>query len=78
MDMRVYDGCLSDDLLEYYEKLHAIRKRLEAKLPGAHATYFPMEQKWAIYQDLVQLSSMLDSKLDAMLEALNLPEVRNG
>lgn len=78
MDMRVYNGCLSDDLRDYIERLQAVRKRLEAKLPGAHATYFPMEQKWAIYQDLVQLSSMLDSKLDAMLEALNLPEAHNG
>lgn len=43
MDMRVYDGCPSDELREHLEYVAEKEALLKDKFPEAIVTYFPVE-----------------------------------
>jgi hypothetical protein len=70
MDMRVYSGCLSDDLTERFKKLGVLEARLMKKFPDSHVTFYPVEGKWVAHIWGTPLSGMHVEKEDTIMEAL--------
>lgn len=71
MDKRVYNGCLSDDLQIYFEKIASLENLLHTKFPESHVTFFPVEEKYQCHICGKPLSGMHKNKIDAINEALN-------
>lgn len=57
--MRCYHGCPDKELKLVLDDQENARKEL-AKI-GAHATYFPMEQKWMVFKNYESISSFHDT-----------------
>lgn len=76
MDMRVYNGCPSDELGAYWDYIAKKEAELKKKFPTAWITYFPVEcgymiAMWGENGEFVQLSTKMHSeKLRAILEVL--------
>jgi len=76
MDMRVYNGCPSDELGAYWDKIDKLVVQLKKKIPTAWVTYFPMEvghmvAMWGEDGEFIQLSSKMHRhKIDAIMEIL--------
>lgn len=82
MDRRVYNGCMSNDLKEYYKKQSALEARLKKKDPGAWVTHHPdgdfhSVATWRVKNDgnliYVQLAEH-KSKTRAILDAIKAVE----
>ena len=77
MDMRVYNGCPSDELAAYWDRIAKLETQLKNKIPTAWVTYFPVEvgymvAMWGKDGEFIQLSSKMHrDKADAILEILN-------
>ena len=71
MDMRVYNGCLSDDLQAKFEEIQKLQNLLYKKFPESHVTFFPVEEKYQCHIWGKPLSGMHTNKIDAINEALN-------
>lgn len=80
MDMRVYNGCPSDELWAYWDKINKLAAQLKNKLPTSWITYFPVEvgymvAMWGKNGEFIQLSSKMHRhKIDAILEILERKE----
>jgi hypothetical protein len=68
--MRCYNGCPDSELQALLDAQARARAELQAKLPGASATYFPMEEKWMVFRDLQPLTGFKDTLIAAVAAAI--------
>lgn len=69
--MRLYNGCPDDELKAYWERQANISKEL-GKV-GLRATYFPMEEKWMVFdKNSLPVTDFYETKQQAADAALAL------
>lgn len=67
--MRCYNGCPDSELSAYW----ASQQKARDSLPqGARCTYFPMEQKYAVFYDNIMVGDFSDTVEAACSKALPL------
>lgn len=76
---RVHDECLDSNLKRELEYEGALFDKLDELSPNVRISYFPIENKYAIYSsDNEALSELHDTRLQAIKEALdNLEDLAN-
>lgn len=52
--MRCYNGCPDKELQALIDDCALAAKQLDAV--GARATYFPVEERWMVFRDYLQIS----------------------
>ena len=67
---RCFDGCPDTALKAKLGSEDLILKEIKKLEPGAHCTYFPVEEKWQVHISGRDIGPFLYSRRDALLGAL--------
>jgi hypothetical protein len=77
-DRRCYNGALSGDLTTELNHTAALTKRMKEANKYASCVYFPVENKYLVFAEMVILTHNFHfSKQKALIEAIEILEARN-